>query len=101
MPFINSKSLVRYVKDRSNSITAYGFLQLGRVNMDLLIVAVRNHANLKLGHLSDFFFQRHALEQTLNPLRVVAFRSCDADRVLVKLIAIGDVCGNRSSLVSR
>src|SRR3989442_4779167 len=75
------------------------FIKLGRINLDLLIPAFRNHADGELGHLSDFFFQRHALEQGFDLLRVITLWPSDANGVLKKQIAVVDVHFHWSSFV--
>src|SRR5207249_11802282 len=61
--------------------------------------AFRNHADGELGHLSDFFFKRHALEQGFDLLRVITLWPSDANGVLKKQIAVVNVYFHWSSFV--
>ena len=39
-----------------------GFIKLGGIDLNGLILTRCNHANGQLSHLPNFFFERHALE---------------------------------------
>src|ERR1041385_98079 len=74
-----------------------GFIKLGGIDLDSLILTLRDHANGKLGHLSNLLLERHALEQGLDLLRIVTLWASRANSVFKELIAIVDVGSHRCS----
>src|SRR5438105_700841 len=77
-----------------------GFINLGGIDLNGLILTRYNHANSQLGHLADLFLKRHTLEQGFDPLRVVTLWPSRANSVLKKQVAIVDVRNDRSSFGS-
>ena len=73
-----------------------GLLQLGRVNLNILILARRNHANLKLSHLADLLFQRHAREKRFDTPRVFSQGTRRTSGHLEESIAVVNVRDYRS-----
>ncbi|MCA1614350.1 MAG: hypothetical protein LC800_09490 [Acidobacteria bacterium] len=63
VPAVERERLIGDVQDRADAVLDDGLLQLGRVDLDLLIPPRRDHADLQLRHLADLLFERHLSQQ--------------------------------------
>ena len=68
MPLVRRQRLLRDVENRTNAIAHDRFIELGRIDLNLLIPAICNHADGQLSHLPNLFLKRHPLEQGLDLL---------------------------------
>ena len=71
VPAIECECLVGDVEDRSHAVLDDSPIQFRRIDLDRLIPSLRDRVDGELGHLTNFFFQRHALEQVLDLPRMI------------------------------
>ena len=90
MPVVDGKRLIGDVENRADAVLHDRLFELCRIDFDVLIPAVDDHADRELGHLPDFLFERHALEQVFDFSGVIAFRT-GAAVSLEEFVAVGEI----------
>src|SRR5207253_1449505 len=63
MPPVQRQGLILNVENGPYAVMRDRSLEFGGIDLNVLISSVRNHADLKLGHLANFLFKRHSLQQ--------------------------------------
>ncbi len=99
VPPIKSERLVGDVENRPDTVLDDCLLELGWIDFYVLVPAGDDHLDRELGHLPNFFFERHPFQQVIDSARVVAFGTgsdCSLEiLVAVVEISLGVNCGLR------
>ena len=74
VPFVDGQREVFHVQDRADAVLDDRFVQLRRVDLKIGVFAVGDHPDFELRHLADLLFERHPLDEIVDPARQVGAR---------------------------
>ncbi len=99
-PLLGRQSLIVYILKRADAIFQDRFLQLSRVDPNVLISTGGDRIDHQICHLADFLFERHTREQRFHTkLLVTGWFGGNVRGLLKEKIAITEVIGLRFTVV--
>ena len=102
VPLLDRQREILDVQDRADAVLDDRFAQLRRVDPQIGVFAVGDHADLELRHLSDLFLERHAADEIADATNHVVARRRQGARVRVeKRLAVDDRAGADFALADR